>query len=253
MKTFRSGGVSIAYLDEGTGEPVLLIHGFASNTKTNWVSTGWISTLRNSGYRVIAFDNRGHGQSEKLYDVSAYGGPIMAEDARALLDYLEIDKAHVMGYSMGARISAFLTLNHHERICSVIFAGMGINLVRGAGAPGPIARALEAPSMDDVTHDTARSFRAFAEKTQSDLLALAACMRSAREKITPDVLATINVPVQVAVGTEDVIAGSGRELAELINGAQVLDIPGCDHMKAVGDRHYKEGVISFLAAHSIKC
>jgi pimeloyl-ACP methyl ester carboxylesterase len=195
---------------------------------------------------VIAYDNRGHGKSEKLYDPEAYGAPTMAEDARRLLDHLAIEKADVMGYSMGARISAFLVLAQPARVRSAILGGLGINMVRGVVGSGPIAKALEAPSIDDVTNETARSFRAFAEQTKSDLKALAACIRGPREKITPERLATIAVPTLVAVGSDDVIAGSGAELASLIPGAQFFDIPGHDHMRAVGDAAFKQGVLDFL-------
>jgi len=246
MSSFQSDGVRIAYWDEGQGDPILLIHGFASNAGTNWVDPGWVRALVADGRRVIAFDNRGHGQSEKLYEPERYGAPVMAEDARALLDHLGIERADVMGYSMGARISAFLVLKRPERVRSVIFAGLGINMVRGMVGTGPLAKALEAKSIDDVTNDTARSFRAFAEHTKGDLRALAACMRGPREKITLELLAGITVPVLVAVGTEDVIGGSGAELAALIPGAKLLDIVGRDHMKAVGDARFKQGVLDFL-------
>jgi pimeloyl-ACP methyl ester carboxylesterase len=246
MESFDSDGARIAYIDEGKGEPILLIHGFASNVVTNWVNPGWVSTLTQAGRRVIAYDNRGHGGSEKLYDPNAYGAPSMAEDGRRLLDHLGIERADVMGYSMGARIAAFLVMTHQQRVRSVVFAGLGINMVRGMVGTGPIAKALEAPRIEDVTNDTARSFRAFAESTGSDLKALAACMRGPREKVTADQLAAITVPALVAVGSEDVIAGSGAELASLIPGAQFLDIPGRDHMKAVGDVRFKQGVLDFL-------
>jgi pimeloyl-ACP methyl ester carboxylesterase len=245
-ESFDSGGVRIAYMDEGQGEPIVLIHGFASNLATNWINPGWISTLTAAGNRAIAYDNRGHGESEKLYDPTLYGAPTMAEDARRLLDHLKIERADVMGYSMGARIAAFLVMAHPERVRSVIFAGLGINMVRGVVGSGPIAKALEAPTIDDVNNDTARSFRAFAEQTHSDLRALAACMRGPREKITAEQLAAFVVPTLVAVGSEDVIAGSGAELARLIPGAQFLDISRRDHMKAVGDARFKQGVLDFL-------
>lgn len=246
MHRFSSDGVEIAYIDRGAGEPILLIHGFASNATVNWVDTNWVETLTGSGRRVIAVDNRGHGRSQKLYDTQAYGAPMMAEDARRLLDHLGIARADVMGYSMGARIAAFLAIAHPDRLRSVIFAGLGYNMVRGVGGTGPIAKALEADSVDDVANETARSFRAFADATGGDRRALAACIRSAREKITAETLAGLRVPALVAVGTEDVIAGKASELAALIPGAQVLDIPRRDHMKAVGDRVYKQGVLDFL-------
>ena len=246
MQSLESDGVKIAYVDEGGGEPILLIHGFASNIAANWRDAHWLRTLTEASRRVIAIDNRGHGQSEKLYDPSRYGAPSMAEDALRLLDHLGIARADVMGYSMGARIAVFLALAHPERVRRLILAGAGINLVRGMVGTGPIARALEAPRIEDVTNDTARSFRAFAEQTGSDLKALAACMRGPREKITPADLARIAVPTLVAAGSEDVIAGSGRELASLITGAQLLDIAGRDHMRAVGDARFKQGVLDFL-------
>lgn len=246
LHTFSSDGVEIAFIDEGEGAPVLLIHGFASNVQTNWVTPGWVGFLKGKGYRVIAFDNRGHGRSEKLYRQEDYGAQLMAEDARRLLDHLDIASAHVMGYSMGARITAFLSRAHPQRLRSAVFGGLGINMVRGMAGTGPIAAALEAPSIDDVTNPTARTFRAFAEQTKSDLKALAACIRSARDPLTREDVARISCPVLVAVGEYDVVGGSAEDLAALIPGARALAIPNRDHMKAVGDRVYKDGVAAFL-------
>lgn len=258
MKTFVSDGVELAYLDtpagatpssSAAGTPVLLIHGFASNLATNWVQTGWVRALADAGHRVIAFDNRGHGASEKLYGIEDYGAPLMAEDACRLLDHLNIAKAHVIGYSMGARISAFLMLAHPARVASATFGGLGINMVGGMKGRGDtIAEALEVPSLEDVTEPGARMFRAFAEQTKSDLKALAACMRSARAPITAQALSAVTCPVLVAVGTDDPIAGSASELAAVIPGARHFDIAGRDHNKAVGDRGFKAAVIDFLAA-----
>ncbi|TFG84560.1 MAG: alpha/beta hydrolase [Hyphomicrobiales bacterium] len=248
MQSFDSDGVRVAYIDEGEGEPILLIHGFASNIAANWIDPGWVRTLTKAGRRVIAYDNRGHGESEKLYDSNLYGAPMMAEDARRLLDHLGIGSADVLGYSMGARIAAFLVFAHPERARSIVFGGLGIHMVRGMVGSGPLAHALEAPRIEDVTNDTARSFRAFAEQTKSDLKALAACMRGPREKVPAEKLGMIAVPVLVAVGSNDVIGGSGAALAELIPGAQFLEITGRDHMKAVGDSKFKQGVLDFLTS-----
>lgn len=246
MQTFQCGTLSIAYIDEGEGDPILLIHGFASNARTNWIDPGWVSLLKREGYRVIALDNRGHGHSDKPRDVASYALRHMVEDARALLDHLAIPKADVMGYSMGARITAILAHTYPERVRSAIFGGMGANMVRPMRGTEEIASALEAASIDEVRDPTARTFRAFADKTGGDRLALAACMRGSREAIGADVLTALRCPVLVAVGTEDDIAAPADELARLIPGAQALPIPRRDHMLAVGDRVYKDGVIAFL-------
>ena len=246
MQTFDSGGVRIAFLDEGAGAPILLIHGFASSMRFNWIDPGWVSLLARNGFRVVALDNRGHGDSEKLYDVAAYGAPLMAEDARRLLDHLGIERADVMGYSMGARVTAFLALAHPARVRSAIFGGLGGNMLRPMQGTDKIAQALEAASIDDVAEAYARTFRAFADRTGSDRKALAACIRSAREPLTTEMVARIACPVLVATGTEDVVGGSAEELAAVIPGAEALPIPRRDHMQAVGDRVYKEGVLDFL-------
>jgi pimeloyl-ACP methyl ester carboxylesterase len=246
MESFSAGGVRIAYIAEGEGEPVLLIHGFASNARTNWRDTGWMRFLSGHGFRAIALDNRGHGASDKLYDSESYAGAAMAEDAAALLDHLEIAKADVIGYSMGARIAAFLALSHPERVRSAVFGGLGANMIYGVGDPRPIAAGLLADDAASVTGWFARAFRAFADQTKSDRRALAACIMATRDRIPAQELGLLKVPVLVAVGTEDAIAGPAQPLADAIPGAVALDIPGRDHMKAVGDRVFKEGVLEFL-------
>jgi pimeloyl-ACP methyl ester carboxylesterase len=247
VQTFDSNGVDIAFIDEGEGDPIVLLHGFASNITFNWVDPGWVRHLLRDGRRVIAMDHRGHGRSGKLHDPSDYGAPVMSEDVHRLLDHLAIERADVMGYSMGARITAFLALAHPTRLRSAIFGGLGANMVRGMAGTGPIANALEAPTIDDVTNATARTFRAFAEQTGSDLKALAACIRSSRDPLGKDDVARIACPTLVAVGSDDVIGGSAQGLADLIPGAEAFEIAGRDHMKAVGDPSFKRRVVEFLS------
>jgi pimeloyl-ACP methyl ester carboxylesterase len=247
MPSFHANGLELAYLDEGTGDPILLVHGFASSARVNWVNPGWVETLVNAGRRVIAIDNRGHGDSAKLYDPADYRLPLMTEDARALLDHLSVERADVMGYSMGARIAAYVSIAHPERVRSLILGGLGIGLVTGLASSEPIAAALEAATIAEVSDPQGRAFRQFAEQTKSDRRALAACMRAVRHQIAAEDVARIAAPTLIAVGTRDLIAGSAADLAALMPNAQVLDIPGRDHMVAVGDRVFKQGVLDFLA------
>jgi pimeloyl-ACP methyl ester carboxylesterase len=246
MPSFHNGAVEIAYLDEGEGDPIVLVHGFASTKNVNWVYPTWVSELKKNGRRVIAFDNRGHGDSSKLYDPAAYEVATMAGDITALMDHLNIERADVMGYSLGSRMTAVLARSQPKRLRSAVFGGIGIGLIEGGGPGENVAQALEADSLDDVADPVGRTFRAFADQTRSDRRALAACMRGSRRLMTRDEAAEIAVPVLIAVGTSDEIAGSAEALGKIIPGSQVLNIPNRDHMRAVGDKVYKAGVLDFL-------
>lgn len=250
MPTFTHDGLNLSYLDSGPDDavPILLIHGFASNRFFNWINPGWIKTLNDAGYRTIALDNRGHGESDKPHDSEAYFPEIMADDAAALLDHLTINSAHIMGYSMGARISTFLTIRRPELVKSLILGGLGIGMVEGVGDWDPIAEALLAPSIDDVTHAQGRTFRAFADQTKSDRFALAACIKSSRTLLTTQQVASIAVPTLIAVGTKDDIAGSPEALAAMMQNAESFEIERRDHMLAVGDATFKKRVLAFLDA-----
>ena len=248
MPSFHHGDVEIAYLDEGEGDPILLVHGFASTKNVNWAYPGWVTELKQLGRRVIALDNRGHGESAKLYDSAQYEIAFMASDVIALMDHLQIDRADIMGYSLGSRMTAVLALQSPQRLRSIILGGIGIGLIDGGGPGENVAEALEAPSLEDVRDPVGRTFRAFADQTRSDRLALAACLRGSRRLMTREEAAAIPVPALIAVGTTDEIAGSAAALGEIIPGSRVLDIPNRDHMRAVGDKVYKSGVAEFLWA-----
>jgi pimeloyl-ACP methyl ester carboxylesterase len=249
---FESNDVPLSFLDEAPqGEdrhaPVLLLHGFASSARVNWIETGWVKLLSEAGYRVVAPDHRGHGASGKPHDPADYATPLMAGDALRLLDHLKIARVDVIGYSMGARIAAFLALRDPARVRAIVFGGLGHHLVEGVGLPPRIADAMEARSLDDLTDPTQRMFRRFAETSGNDLKALAACIRGSRQTLTAEAVAAIACPALVAVGTKDVIAGDARRLAALLPKGRVLDIPNRDHNPAVGDRVFKAGVLDFLA------
>jgi pimeloyl-ACP methyl ester carboxylesterase len=252
LRRFSSAGVDIAFIDakpqgRDLGEPILLIHGFASNHRVNWVNPRWVETLVDAGRRVVAFDNRGHGQSEKLHAPADYHADLMTRDAANLLAHLRIERADVMGYSMGARIASFLALAEPRLVRSLVLGGLGDRLVRDAGLPEAIAEAMEAPSLESLADPTQRLFRAFADQTKSDRAALAACVRDSRKSLTPADAARITQPTLVAVGERDALAGDPIKLVAMLPQAEALLIPGRDHNLAVGDKVFKAGALDFLA------
>ena len=255
MQFFAHDGFDLAFIDrtpdKGAGEPVLLVHGFASNHFTNWVAPGWVKTLTDAGYRTIAFDNRGHGASSKSYDPADYHPDRMAGDAAALLAHLGIGKAHVFGYSMGARISAFLALGEPQLVATLILGGLGIGIVDGVGDWDLIAEALLADDPAAITDARARTFRTFADQTRSDRKALAACIATSRELLSEAEVSRITQPTLVAVGTKDDIGGSADALAGLMPNATAFPIEGRDHMLAVGDRTFKKRALEFLGEHPL--
>ena len=246
VEYFEHDGMRLAYRQDGEGDPILLIHGFASSSLVNWVSPGWFRFLTEAGYRVIAIDNRGHGLSAKSHDAADYTPSAMAGDAAALLSHLGIEQAHVMGYSMGARITAFMAIEHPQQVHSAVFGGLGIGMVTGAGDWEPIGKALMADDPASISHPRGLMFRKFADQTKSDRIALAACVITSKELVSEAAIRRIMQPVLVAVGTTDDIAGNPQELADMLPNGIALDIPGRDHMLAVGDKVYKQGVLQFL-------
>ncbi len=197
---------------------------------------------------MIALDNRGHGQSTKLYDPADYQTSKMAEDVLALLDHCKIERADIFGYSMGARITAFLAAAHPERVRSAILGGLGYKLVDGVGSAGELSpTALEAPSLAEVTDPMARTFRAFADQTKSDRRALAACIRGSRQVMTGDEVSTDH-GAGAGRGRHQRRCGRARRRARRVDAERAArsTSPGRDHMLAVGDKTFKTAVLQFL-------
>jgi pimeloyl-ACP methyl ester carboxylesterase len=248
MPYFDSDSVRIHYYDEGAGDPVVLVHGFASNARHNWGDTGWIALLA-ARYRVLAPDVRGHGLSDKPHDPTAYGYPNMGADVVRLMDRLHIAKARLMGYSMGGSIAISLMLSHPERFRAIVLGGIAYD----DGLENPADRraiidAYRARDPASVKHAVARAYRRFAESIGNDLDALAALMEGERPPVTPQQLAAVPMPVLIVVGANDNAIGDPKPLAHMIRGARLLTLEGRDHLNAPSDRVFKNSVMDFFAA-----
>lgn len=242
-----SDGVRIAYEVVGEGDPIVLAHGFASDRKQNWKNVGWYEELTHSGYRVLAFDFRGHGESDRPHEDRFYGDK-MLDDVLAVMDAEKIERADLMGYSMGDILSVGLLMSHPQRIRRAVLAGIGEKYfgertVRRRG----IAAALRATDPGTISDPEQRAFRTFASQSGKDLAALAACMSADRTMYSPAQLGTCKVPVLVVDGENDVQAGAPEPLAAAFANGRAVTVPGRDHMTAVGDKVYKEAALKFLS------
>jgi pimeloyl-ACP methyl ester carboxylesterase len=239
-------GVELAYSVTGTGPDVLLLHGFASDALGNWIRPGIHDAIVKSGRRVIAYDARGHGASDKPHDPAAYENDAMVRDAQALLDRLGIERVDVVGYSMGSMVSTRL-VPQEPRARSLVLGGIGGRARRGRDPErrARIASALEAGEEARAEDAEARAFRRFAERSGNDLEALAAIQR-APLSARPGLLASIAVPTLVVAGDEDQLAGSPEELAEHIPDGVGRVVPG-NHLSAVGKPELTAAIVDFLA------
>jgi pimeloyl-ACP methyl ester carboxylesterase len=246
MAYFDSNGVKIHYQEFGAGDPVMLVHGFASTADGNWGEL-WFSTLAKH-YRVIALDCRGHGKSDKPHDPAAYGGETMGDDVIRLLDHLGIRRTLLMGYSMGGRISLGLLAHHPERLRAVVLGGIGANAaaIRDPARRRRIVDALLAADGSQVTDEVGRQFRLFAEANHNDLKALGACMGGHQPEFSLDAYANNRVPVLLVIGTKDTLVGSAEPLQAAIKGSRLVKLEGRDHLTAPGDPRYKEEVLKFF-------
>jgi pimeloyl-ACP methyl ester carboxylesterase len=263
---FDSNGVRIHYIVVGEGEPVLLIHGFSVDIGRNWAAPGIIKALSRD-YQVIALDNRGHGKSDKPHDPKKYG-PEMTEDAVRLLDHLKIDKAHVIGYSMGARITAELLVSHPDRLQTATLGGFGAvqsdpgllrfwaeladSLEQGRGI-GPLLVRLNPPGRPKPTEAEIAAVNSRINAT-GDMKALAALVRgSKRPGLTREKQSANRVPTLGLVGSMDAGALAGAEdLKQHMANYDLVVIDGADHMNAVGRPQFIRSLKEFLAKHSRK-
>jgi len=250
--TTASDGVPLAFEKEGEGLPVVLVHGFGSSAHQNWKSTGWYRSLAEAGYCVLAMDCRGHGESGKPHDPQFYGHDRMSEDVAEVMDAAGVNRAPVVGYSMGGFLALRLAAHHPERVGCIALCGVGEYYLRGRriadeASRNSLADALLVPDKSHLT-GRARMFRDFADQPGKDRLALAACMRAMSQGLDPEILATIAQPVLVVCGDLDDVAGAAGPLAAAFPQGEAVTITGRDHMTAVGEPKTRLAVLEFLRA-----
>lgn len=252
MRTLDSGGAAIAYSDQGEGDAVVLVHGFAASAAENWERSGWIAMLTRAKRRVVALDLRGHGQSAKPLEPQAYSFDVFAADVVALVEHLQLKKPDLIGFSLGARVVLRCLQSRPEKFLLGVLCGVGELLLdpKDERDPEAFAKAMEVPSADAVSDDMARRFRLFAEGQGQDLKALAAVSRGLNASArgwTAAELAAIKHETLVVAGSSDDLAGAPEPLARAFANAKAVRVPGCGHMDCLIQPMFKGAVMDFLA------
>ncbi|MDZ4818027.1 MAG: alpha/beta hydrolase [Planctomycetota bacterium] len=258
---FESNGVKIRYVVEGQGEPVLFIHGFSADLERNWVGPRLFSTLAKS-YRTIAYDNRGHGKSEKPHDPMQYGKELV-EDAVRLLDHLDVKRAHVVGYSMGAAIVTKLLIDHPDRLLSATLGGnagklegadftfydqLADDLEAGKGATR-LFMALRPPGEPPQPEEQLKAINT-AFIAMNDQQALTAVIRGVRQWAVPEAPLMANkVPVLALIGSLDPLKREVDALSSRLAGMNTVVIEGANHMTAISRPEFATELLNFLEKH----
>ncbi len=252
-----SNGVRIHYTDEGSGTPVILVHGFAATGNLNWRMPGIIDKLKQE-YRVVSMDARAHGYSDKPHESGMYGMN-MADDVARLMDHLKIEKAHLVGYSMGGFISLAFSGKYPERLLSLTQGGSGwyprgqypdlvqtvpASLRAGTGLE-PIVRFME--PKDSWFLEQRIPLINFFLCAVNDEVAMGHCFAEL-EKLegSEEQLRNNKVPSLTIMGTEDPLRKSAEWMEGLAGNHRTHWIEGANHLTTLSDPRYVRDFTSAL-------
>jgi len=248
MPVVRSQGVKIRYDLGGEGPPLVLVHGWTASVRTNWELPGWVDVLK-PHYRLVLLDLRGHGRSQKPWRKRAYSLPLLAGDVLAVMDHAGVERARIMGYSMGGMTALELLSYHGERFSAAVIGGMGAAFPINRGVNCREEETGEPPKLERSGWGVLKATASFLR--HYDPIAQNAVWRGIFRNSQPvrDLarLSGIGQPVLIVVGTRDPLCPGTRLLEERLPNARRLTLSGRDHLTAVADPRYKAAVAEFFA------
>jgi pimeloyl-ACP methyl ester carboxylesterase len=241
-----SDGIKIHYLTFGdTGSWVVLVHGYSDNAQRMWFNTGIAPEIAKH-HRVVAIDNRNHGQSDKPVP----GGSGRAQDVVELMDHLKIQRAHIHGYSMGGGIVGSLLGMIPDRFITAGFGGSGMN------ETDPKYRA-EAEALDDALPKATGADAEGMERFRARVAAARPTGRAAAAPApaTPSVdLAKLNIPILAVNGSFDNPYRKTHRLWREAQTFQNVILPGKTHLTAIAagappSQQYIDVIARFIDAY----
>lgn len=250
MRYLTRDGIKLAWEDHGAGPPVLLLHGFSSSFRRNWLNTGWVDLFVRSGFRVAGLDLRGHGESSRPSDPALYAPHLLTGDIAALLDHLEIAQCCLVGFSMGAGLALRCALEQPARVASVVAGGAGDGAFTGEGSTGRLEAIIQGLTVRDpslISAEIGRRFREFAARGDNDLQALAAFMQG---RPAPPPPGSFGGPVLLVTAELDEWMSGSELVRRHFPQAEQIEIPGIRHIPLSADHRFKEAALQFLKRHS---
>lgn len=253
MPYFANDGLSLYYEVHGTGRPVVMLHGSTVSFERNYATNGWIECLNDRGLQVIGLDFRGHGSSDKPHDVGAYGTGPLAGDVLALVDYLGVARASLVGYSIGSAIALHLLHSLPGRFgrSALVAAGDGLIGTSPRTFAAVLPLLVTAMRRDSYPSDLpahVAAYWTFVDETGGDRHAAAAAASASYPPIPTATAAAIETPVLIVSGERDPVLGQGRKLAQALGNGRYLEIAGADHFSLAADPAVQVAVADFLAA-----
>jgi len=257
---FDSDGVRIHYREEGNGSPLILVHGLGVNSDINFQARGVTGRLAKE-FHLILPDLRGHGRSDKPHDVEAYGVE-MCKDIIRLMDHLHIDKAQVLGYSLGGFVVLKLVSLYPERFVSYAPCGAGWtpDSEKELSFAFELASEIEAGKGYGALSDyltpiggkvskQKRTMMSLGLRMINDEQAIAAVLRSMPAlAVSEEELTGIELPGLAVIGERDPFRVFTQKLADALPSIRMEIIPGTDHMSTLKSPDAQEVIASFFKA-----
>jgi pimeloyl-ACP methyl ester carboxylesterase len=252
MPQFSNDGLSLYYEVHGSGLPVVMLHGAAVSFAGNFGACGWIDPLTARGLQVIGLDFRGHGGSDRPLEANLHGTEVLTKDVIALLDHLEIEQASIVGYSIGSTITLHLLHTHPERFRAAALVATGDGII---GEPPRTFPAILPPLVEILGWEELSAevppqvafYWNFAESVGGGRAGIAAALSGEYPPCSPEEAATVEVPVLVVSGDQDVVLGTGPRVADALPRGRYLEVAGADHFTLAVNEDVQRAVADFLA------
>jgi pimeloyl-ACP methyl ester carboxylesterase len=249
MPTFSREGIRLQYETRGTGDPVVLLHGFTS-LNSSWERNGLVCTLVDNGFRAISPDARSHGSSDPVFDPAMCTPDMLAADVMELLDHLGIDSASLVGFSMGGGTALRIALDAPERVKRLVVGGVGDSAINALHDPRQIRELADAFSghTDPPAESNAAKLRRNAELAGNDCRALLPFLQQGGWPGGLTEVAPLKVPALVIVAEGDEYMTQSEALLAALAPTQAMHLRDHGHHGVMGDDAVKQEVIRFLTS-----